>query len=93
MIRKVYIDTSVVGGYFDEEFELWTKLFFKSVKEEKFKIAVSEILYTELINAPKRVRSLLSEMTKEQFVFVEYNEEADSLPINIWKRTSSVKPV
>lgn len=79
MIRKVYIDTSVVGGYFDEEFELWTKLFFKSVKEEKFKIAVSEILYTELINAPKRVRSLLSEMTKEQFVFVEYNEEARQL--------------
>ncbi|HET7361392.1 MAG TPA: hypothetical protein VFI78_05605 [Salinimicrobium sp.] len=56
MIRKVYIDTSVVGGYFDEEFELWTKLFFKAVENDKFRIAVSEILFAELTNAPNRVK-------------------------------------
>jgi hypothetical protein len=79
MTRKVYIDTSVVGGYFDEEFELWTKLFFKSVKEGEFMIAVSEILYTELINAPGHVRGLLSEIAEDQIIFVEYSEEARQL--------------
>jgi hypothetical protein len=34
MVRTVYIDTSVVGGLFDEEFQLWTELFFKEVKED-----------------------------------------------------------
>ena len=29
MIKKVYIDTSVFGGYFDKEFEKETKLFFE----------------------------------------------------------------
>jgi hypothetical protein len=28
MKLKLYLDTSVVGGYFDEEFEAETKLFF-----------------------------------------------------------------
>ncbi len=31
MIKKVYIDTSVVGGQYDPEFEFWTKLFFEAV--------------------------------------------------------------
>jgi hypothetical protein len=79
MERKVYIDTSVVGGYFDEEFELWTKLFFKSVQEGKFKIAVSEILHTELTNAPEHVRQFLSEISDERIFVAEYNEEARQL--------------
>lgn len=79
MIRKVYIDTSVVGGYFDEEFELWTKMFFKSVEEGKFKIVVSEILYTELTNAPQQVKQFLSEITAERILVADYNEEAKQL--------------
>lgn len=76
MIRKVYIDTSVVGGYFDEEFELWTKLFFKAVENDKFRIAVSEILFAELTNAPNRVKWLLNGIPEKHRIVVEYNEEA-----------------
>lgn len=79
MFKKVYIDTSVVGGYFDEEFELWTKLFFKSVKNGKFKIAVSELLYAELTEAPEHVQNLLSEIPQEQKIYSAYNEEAREL--------------
>lgn len=79
MIRKVYIDTSVVGGYFDEEFELWTKLFFESVIKGKFKIATSELLYTELTSAPEKVKQFLGSIPNEYKVIAEYNEEARML--------------
>jgi len=76
MIRKVYIDTSVVGGYFDEEFELWTKLFFESVIEGKFIIAISELLQTELANAPHEVKHFLGTIPNEQKIIVDYNKES-----------------
>jgi hypothetical protein len=38
MIQRVYIDTSVIGGYFDEEFSFFTKLFFEKVEQGKFKL-------------------------------------------------------
>ena len=76
MIRKVYIDTSVVGGYFDEEFELWTKLFFESVTEGRFLIAISELLQTELVNAPDEVKHFLSTIPDKQKIIADYNEEA-----------------
>jgi len=41
MMKLVYIATSVVGGVFDEEFELWTKMFFDEVKNGRFKVATS----------------------------------------------------
>jgi len=79
MIRKVYIDTSVVGGYFDEEFEFWTKLFFDSVTNGKFKIATSTLLNTELLNAPQQVKKFLNNIPSEHKIKANYNEEAKIL--------------
>ena len=79
MIRKVYIDTSVVGGYFDDEFELWTKLFFESVIKGRFKIAISELLNAELLNAPDKVKHFLSSIPEQQQVRANYNNEAKQL--------------
>ena len=28
---RIYLDTSVFGGYFDPEFELWTKILFAKI--------------------------------------------------------------
>lgn len=79
MIRKVYIDTSVVGGYFDDEFELWTKLFFDSVINGKFQIATSELLNAELLDAPDQVKQFLSGIPDKHQVVANYNEEAKQL--------------
>jgi len=35
MIKRIYIDTSVYGGYFDKEFETDTKPFFEKLILEK----------------------------------------------------------
>jgi len=61
-IQKVYIDTSVLGGYFDKEFEVATRRFFDEVKKGEYKIVVSNITEGELLNAPERVRTLLNDL-------------------------------
>lgn len=43
MIKRIYIDTSVFGGYFDKEFDKETKPFFERILEKRIKILVSEI--------------------------------------------------
>lgn len=76
MIKLVYIDTSVVGGVFDHEFELWTSLFFKEVNEQVFKIVTSSLLDAELENAPTHVRDFLDQIPEGDRIEVPYNSEA-----------------
>lgn len=53
MKQRIYIDTSVVGGYFDEEFKEATRNFFKRFENNEILFVVSDLLDVELINAPK----------------------------------------
>ncbi len=52
MIQRIYIDTSVIGGYFDEEFRESTNLLFQRLENREVKFVISELLDLELINAP-----------------------------------------
>jgi hypothetical protein len=58
MKPRVYIDTSVLGGYFDEEFDTITKKFFKRIFDGDFLIYFSEISETEISLAPGYVKEL-----------------------------------
>jgi len=79
MIKLVYIDTSVVGGVFDQEFELWTNIFFNQVKKGEFKIAVSELLFQELEQAPEHVKNFINGLPEEQVLSAIYNNDAKKL--------------
>jgi len=79
VIKLVYIDTSVVGGVFDEEFELWTNLFFKKVKSDEFKVAVSELLIEELKPAPDQVRNFIETLPEYSVNVARYDDEAREL--------------
>jgi hypothetical protein len=48
MIKLAYLDTSVFGGYFDEEFSLDTIPFFERMTEDRITVIVSELLEDEL---------------------------------------------
>ena len=50
-MKTIYVDTSVLGGKFDEEFELWTDLFFKKVVSSELKLIISDVAKEELHNA------------------------------------------
>jgi hypothetical protein len=76
MIERIYIDTSVIGGYFDQEFEFYSKLFFEKVLEGKFKIIVSDLIETELIGAPEEIISFYKSISHKQVERVEQTEES-----------------
>lgn len=61
-IQKIYIDTSVLGGYFDTEFEIPTRELFDQVKRGEYKIVISNITEGELLNAPEHVKTLLNDL-------------------------------
>jgi hypothetical protein len=57
MKQRIYIDTSVVGGYFDEEFKEATIMLFDRLVRDEVVFVVSDLLDLELINAPSHVKN------------------------------------
>ena len=79
MIQRIYIDTSVVGGYFDEEFKEATNMLFKRLENREVKFVVSDLLDLELLNAPAHVKELLFNFPPEYFERVELTDETIQL--------------
>jgi predicted nucleic acid-binding protein len=76
MKQRIYIDTSVVGGFFDEEFKDDTLSLFERLENGEIIFVVSDLLDLELINAPQKVRELLHNYSIEKFNRIELTEEA-----------------
>src|SRR4030042_561134 len=59
---RVYADTSVFGGVFDEEFQEPSKAFFDAVREKRFSLLTSELVREEIGEGPEEVRRLFDEV-------------------------------
>jgi len=59
---RVYADTSVFGGVFDQEFDRASKSFFKEVQEKKFVLITSELVRQEILAAPRKVQKYFEKM-------------------------------
>lgn len=79
MKPRIYIDTSVIGGYFDEEFSLHTKHLFKRIENGDFVVYFSEVNETELILAPNNVRSIPNKIPENCYKFLDLDEESKNL--------------
>lgn len=79
MRQRIYIDTSVVGGYFDEEFKDATQRLFKRLEDNEVKFVISDLLELELIQAPKHVNELLLKYPTDRFERIELTEEIMNL--------------
>lgn len=56
-VQRVYVDTSVIGGCFDEEFAPWSKGIMEDFRLGRFEPVVSEIVTAEIEdNAPEEVQ-------------------------------------
>lgn len=76
MKQRIYIDTSVVGGYFDEEFSDTTRRLFERLENKEIVFVISDLLDLELIGVPKNVRELLHGFSTDKFERVQLIEEA-----------------
>ena len=69
---RIYIENSVIGGYFDEEFEVFTKKLFECFKNGKYIPIISSHVITELENgAPEKVIKNLQNIDYEKFIVNE----------------------
>ena len=59
---KYYLDTSVFGGVYDEEFQDFTKLLFDKIEKENITIYYSELTENELRKAPANVKEFIRQM-------------------------------
>jgi predicted nucleic acid-binding protein len=86
---RIYIDTSVVGGCFDEEFkEHSTKLFDEFVSRKKI-LMISDILLFELEQAPPGVKAILPIVPSDSIEYVFLTEESIFLA-NIYLKEGAV---
>jgi len=79
MRQRIYLDTSVIGGYFDEEFEEASRYLFDRILNKDFEVYFSEVNETELSMAPLHIRSLKNQIPPECYKYVTLNNEAKDL--------------
>ena len=79
MKQRLYIDTSVFGGFYDEEFEEFTKPLFDRILKGEFLLFFSSVTQEELLNAPKKVIDLVKNLKVEHTEYIEATREAIDL--------------
>ncbi len=82
MKQRLYIDTSVFGGYFDLEFEQFTKPLFERIFNQEFLVLYSSVTQDELENAPERVGELVTLIKADQTEFLVETDEAVDLALS-----------
>jgi predicted nucleic acid-binding protein len=79
MKQRIYIDTSVIGGYFDEEFESASRHLFDRIANKDFDVYFSEVNETELSLAPKHIQDLKNIIPTDCYKYLVLNDEAKEL--------------
>ncbi len=79
MTKRIYIDTSVVGGQFDKEFSADTIPFFEAVTSGQIIVIVSDLLEAELLRAPQHVRDFLATLPSRQIENIRLTQDAAEL--------------
>jgi predicted nucleic acid-binding protein len=76
---RLYLDTSVFGGFYDDEFSEHTIPIFERISRGEFILIYSTITQEELENAPTQVKTLVRNLKMEFTEYVELNAEAIEL--------------
>ncbi len=74
----LYLDTSVIGGYFDDEWKEATQELWRQMKQGKYRFLTSDVTMDEMTLAPKRVQDLL-EKTFAAEAILAVTEESEQL--------------
>lgn len=78
-IPTLYLDSSVIGGYFDEQFKEATQELWKQAENGLYKFRVSILVADEMENAPKQVQELFQKTFAEEDSLFNFDQEMDNL--------------
>ena len=59
---RIYIDTSVLGGCFDSEFELWSNRLLEALHRREYIAVLSSVTAAEVEQAPEQVKQVHAEL-------------------------------
>ncbi|MBY0435530.1 MAG: hypothetical protein K2U26_15620 [Cyclobacteriaceae bacterium] len=79
MVQRFYLDTSVVGGVFDTEFEEYSTILMEKVKIGLIKAVISDVTEREIMKARKEVRDFFTSLPKSNVELIELTPEAIQL--------------
>ncbi|MDR9488294.1 PIN domain-containing protein [Salibacter sp.] len=77
--QRIYLDTSVFGGYYDDEFKEFTIPLFKRILNGEFTVLISTMIDEELEFAPEHIKKLVNQLNKSYTEFLEDTDEAVGL--------------
>ena len=78
-MERLYLDTSVFGGYFEPEFEYWTRILFERIKKGYYKLLLSELTNIELAKAPQNVQRVVLSLPGPPVENIEITNKAIEL--------------
>ncbi len=76
MIQRFYLDTSVIGGVYDIEFEEHSTILMETIKLGQIKAVVSEVTESEISKARKEIRDFYTSLPKEHIELAEITQDA-----------------
>ena len=79
MPLKLYLDTSIYGGYYDDEFTLWTRTLIQQVCDGEHIAMASSVVLDELQAAPERIKTVFAEIPIDYYQQYDITTEMISL--------------
>lgn len=79
MKKRIYTDTSVIGGCFDEEFSKGSIALFESFRSGASVIVLSNLTLAELESAPTAVQEVIKTVSSEFIDYIEFSQDASDL--------------
>ncbi|MBI5445808.1 MAG: PIN domain-containing protein [Deltaproteobacteria bacterium] len=79
MRPRYYLDTSVLGGYFDVEFLEDTRAFWEELRAGRCTAVISTLSLEELVRAPEQVQELLGSLPEGGLETVAITDEVEAL--------------
>ena len=85
-IQRIYIDTSVIGGCFDDEFAEWSNGLVADFRTGIFQPLLSEVIAAEIADAPEHVQAVYAELVSLNADVLTIDESALGLADEYQKR-------
>ena len=79
MKQRIYRDTSVIGGAFDEEFKQITTQLFEMTDKKKFTLVISSLTLSELDLAPTFIKDFFNKIERSNIELISASAESELL--------------
>ena len=76
---RIYLDTSVIGGCFDDEVKGYSNKLFENIKTGKLIGVLSNIVQDELLEVPENVKEVILSLPQENIIRVQSTSEMEDL--------------